>query len=322
MRVSKSVWCPLDRPALGPMNILSGMFASLEARRPGSFPDLRSAECLLVASDYGGEHNTADFQTLAFLTTDMRTAAAWQPERERIRKHFLPDGRRMAFKNLDEGFRRRALGPFLESANRLPALLSLFVISKAVASLFRKEGKLDAESLEVDFLQKLSPATAEKLLSVTHFVSLLLSGLSAPGQDVLWVTDEDAIAANAGRVRGLVDTLAIVSSHYLPHTMRHLRVTTSAQDMGDQSSEDLLAIPDIAAGALTEVLTASCVDGGAPMNGMWLPPPASISLKARSVMNWFADHQQPLRRVVIMLDEEPNSHALRMTLLQFHGSRI
>jgi hypothetical protein len=64
-------------------------------------------------------------------------------------------------------------------------------------------------------------------MRVVSLLGLLIAGFSAPGQDVLWATDEDAIAANAYRVRLLVDALALVSSNLLDHDLRHLRVATA-----------------------------------------------------------------------------------------------
>lgn len=318
---SSAAWRPLQRSDLGFLNTLSDVLASTEKRYPGSFPQLHGAECLFVASDYGGEHHEASYQTIAFLIADIADLAMWQLERERIRRTFLPDGRRMAFKNLNDRVRRRALENFLRAADQLPGLLATFAISKSLGSLFVKDIRLSPAVLELEVLRDLPSSVAEKLLRVVHLLSLLIAGVSAPGQDLLWATDEDSIAANPARVRHLVAALTRVASHCLPHDLRHLRVATANQDKGDLSLEDLLAIPDIAAGALSAALAGMLGTGGAPACGSWLPPSTSISAKAQRATDWFSDNTQALRRLVVLIDEEPGTRALRATKLRFHGSR-
>ena len=321
MLIDRVVWEPLRRTDLGFLNTLSEVFASAEKQHPGIFPSFRKAECLFVASDYGGEHAGAVYETISYLIADIADCANWQSTRERIRAQFLPDGRRMAFKNLNDRVRRRALEPFLQSANQLPALLATFAMPKSVRSLFHADGPLDPKAFELEVLRDLSPAVGEKLLRIVHLLSLLIAGLSAPGQDMLWVTDEDAIAANAQRHQHLVEALACVSSNCLPHALRHLRVATAKQDKGDQSVEDLLSVPDLAAGGLSAVLETMLGDRGAPLSGFWLPRPMPLGRKTRMVLDWFADNTQPLRRFVLMIDEESVSGHLRATHLRFHGSR-
>ena len=43
--------------------------------------------------------------------------------------------------------------------------------------------------------------------------------------------------------------------------------------------------------------------------------------KAKEVLDWFADHTQPLKRMVYLIDEEPESFRLRLTYLRLHGLR-
>jgi hypothetical protein len=196
---------------------------------------------------------------MSFLVTDIAYCAAWQPYRDRVRHLLLPSRRRLGFKDLNDRVRSRALSAFLESANHLPGLLATFIIHKSVQSLYQDRGKLDIANLGYEPLRHLSSKVAEKMLRVTALVGLLLAGLSAPMQDVLWVTDHDAIAANETRLRLLTDTLALLSSNFLPHGLRHLRVGTAQVDSGDLFVEDLLSIPDISAGALSRLMEATYV---------------------------------------------------------------
>ena len=133
--------------------------------------------------------------------------------------------------------------PFLDSVNSLHGLLITFVIHKAVGSLFSGKSRLEVKGLDYQPLQLLSSGVAEKMLRVTHLLGMVIAGISAPGQDVLWITDNDEIAANAERVKHLTEVLARASSHCLTHSLRHVRVGTTKLDKGDLSLEDLMLFP-------------------------------------------------------------------------------
>ena len=313
-------WLGLERDDFGFLNTLSGVFASAQSRDPRSLPNLHGADCLFVGSDYGGEHQNAHYQTLTFLIADVADCARWVQVWAPWRKRLLPDRRRMAYKSLNDGLRARALFPLLDTANRLPGLLATFAFSRAVRSVFSADGHMGTSRLQFAPLRELSAPVAEKFMRVVHVLSLLLAGLSAPGQDVLWATDEDNIAANPARVRHLCDAMAFASSQCLSHSLGHLRVATSRQDSGDLSLEDLLAIPDLAAGALSSILDSMLGARGAPPNGFCLPSVKDVAAKTRTVLDWFSDNTQPLRRFVIVIDETP-LRQLQATHLRFHGSR-
>jgi hypothetical protein len=319
MVIYNTAWRDLARSDLGFLNTLSRMFVSLECRHPHALPNLRAAECLFVASDYGGEHNSAIYYTIAFLLADIAECATWQSTRASIRSNRRLGRRRMAFKNINDSVRARALHEFLDSANMIPGLLIVFAIHKRSGSLFGSGGKMDPTALEYEPLRVLSAPIAEKLMRVISLLGFLIAGFSAPGQDVLWATDEDAIAANAHRVRHLVDALALITSNLLDHDLRHLRVATAKQDKGDLSLEDLLAIPDIAAGSLSDALSNMFLHG-APPAGLEFPRSSAVSPKGRQVLNWFSDNSQPLKRMCVLIDQTPDTHKIRATHIRFHGS--
>jgi hypothetical protein len=156
----------------------------------------------------------------------------------------------------------------------------------------------------------------ERSLRVVHLVSFFLAGLSAPGQDVFWITDEDDIVANEVRLRQLVNVFARISGHYVAHGLRHLRIGTSRSDTGRRDIEDLLSVADLAAGSLQD-----CVrEQGVPYREFWLPPPTDLAAKTRSIINWFADGTTALKRLVYVFDETTASRKLRITAMKFHGT--
>jgi hypothetical protein len=112
-----------------------------------------------------------------------------------------------------------------------------------------------------------------------------------------------------------------VASHYLKHNLRHARIGTTKSDTGSRDIEDLIAVAELAAGALSQLLTDYQRTSNLPFSTLTLPPPDCLPRKAKAVLNWFADHTQPLKRMVYLIDEEPESFRMRLTYLRLHGLR-
>jgi len=314
-----TVWHSTEQPGLGFLGTLSTIIARAEDSNPGLIPDLRRNDALVVASDYGGEHRAAQWASYSYLITDRDAVAQWAPLVRSLRKQLLPDGRRLAFKHLGDRIRMRALGPFLSVANDLRGLSASFLVHHQVASLFGS-ARLDPASLSYEPLRAYPSQIVEKLLRVTHFLALLIAGTSAHGQDLLWITDEDAIAPNMPGLHVLTDVIGRATASLLDHDMRHLRVATARSDPGDQSVEDLLALPDLVAGVLPAHLAELLGDHGAPPAGFFLPRPDRVPPKQRVLLDWFSDNTQSLKRLVILVDRTETG-ALRGTRLRYHGTR-
>lgn len=203
---------------------------------------------------------------------------------------------------------------------RLGLLLTV-AIDKSVATVFNND-KVDtserASSHPLFKGWKLAPI--ERAMRAIHFASLLLRGLSSAGQDLWWFTDQDEIVANEQRLRSFVSLMANVASHYLPHTLRHMRIGTTASDTGRRDIEDFVAIPDFAAGALQEILNNGHAGRLLDARSLFVPTSQELAPKARHILDWFADNTQPLRRRTFVIDE-PAEGKPRFTLLRFHGSR-
>ena len=241
------------------MNLLSASVAKAEQRHPGIIPDLRQTPTLLLGSDYGGMHKTADFEVITLLASNLESIHPWDCARSAIRDQFLPDRRRISFKTLNDRHRQSALGPFLNTANQIRGLLLSVAIHRSLQSVFKTHGKLEKTDLNSPELEGWKPTTAERALRVIHLASLLVRGLSRTGQDLLWMTDEDDMVANERRLRSFVNLFATISGHFIPHTMGNVRIGTTVSDTGRRDVEDYIAICDLAAGALQHLLT----DGGA-----------------------------------------------------------
>jgi len=148
----------------------------------------------------------------------------------------------------------------------------------------------------------------EKTLRAVHFLSFLVAGLSVEGQSVIWFSDDDDIAPNAGpddrtRTVELAEILTTVISHYVPHRIHEIIVGTAKDDEPSMSLSDLIAIPDLACGAWCEFLShvpASEFVNGTPAVGAALN---TLSRRALQILSWFAEEHQPLKRLLCVVGE-------------------
>jgi hypothetical protein len=312
-------WNSLENPDLGFMVIFNDVMKNLAARSPHRLPNIRIGQKIFIASDYSGQHDLAHYETFSFLFADLRHWRQWEERRIRVRQQYLADGRRMAFKNLGDRQRRKALVPFLTAASSIPGLSVTVLINKGIKSMFQKQGKLDMSEPELLLYRHWNGHTFERLLRAVHLVSFFLAGLSRHGQDVMWITDEDDIAANPNKLTELTQIWAGVCSHYLQHDMGHLRCGTTKCDNGSRQIEDLVSIPDLVAGALTEVLSVHRNEG-IVISKLIISPLTVLSKKTKEIMNWFSTDFEPLKRLVLAIESIEDSTALTLKLLRFRGS--
>lgn len=323
MRIAspRAEWFHEHEAHLGAMNTLSATIASLERKHPDRIPSLRGQPTLLIGSDYSGFHRGAAFEVTSLVITNFESLGPWDEHRMHVRKRYLPELRRMSYKALNDGHRRAALLPFLEVANLIPGLLLTVAIDKNVPTIFSSEdADASKQARSHPLFEGWKTAPIERAMRAIHFASLLLRGLSCAGQDLWWFTDQDEIVANEQRLSSFVSLMANVSSHYLSHSLRHMRIGTTASDTGRRDIEDFVAIPDFAAGALQEVLNPCYARGLLDARSILVPTGQELVPKARRIVDWFADNTQLLRRLTFIIDE-PTEGKPRITSLRFHGSR-
>jgi len=303
--VPEKVWKPLGRPELGMLNTISKAIRAEEWRAPELLTSVRLGPSLVIATDYGGEHRSARYRSLSFIVADLQFLWYWNDLRDDIRRTILKDSRRLSYTRLTEARRARALVPFLRATNTIPGLLATFLTDKRISSFFSEDSGDNLLGEPIVDPTKWSPSSFEKMLRVAHFGAMLVSGLSAPGQNLLWVTDQDEIAANPEKHREATGAFAHVMAHYLKHPMGHFRLATTQSDDGSLSLEDLAAIPDLAAGALAEVASVTSSEGGFSSANLVSPLSANVSEKAHAILAWLADGPHPLRRITFCVEHVP-----------------
>ena len=208
----------------------------ISSRSP--LPYFGTGKTLLIASDAAGDHATP-YKVYAFLATAEASLWPWAEAVAEMRSTWLSQRGPMSFKDLNDGCRARALVPFFKTANEIPGLLLVVAMNKTV-------GELLDERLDRWLFSELAhwkPAVREELFRSICLVSLLSSGFARPGQDLLWVSDNDDILANADRMREVVPAMSRMVSGLASHPTGRIYLTTPAHDDSNQKLEDLLAIP-------------------------------------------------------------------------------
>jgi hypothetical protein len=143
--------------------------------------------------------------------------------------------------------------------------------------------------------------------------------LSVPNQDLLWIVDQDEIAANVAQLTQLTKVFARILSNYSTHNLRHIRCGTTLSDDGNLALEDLAAIPDLTAGALSEICTNFIDESAFPVPGIISPLNPRLSWKSRLISSWMAHEDMPLRRYTCVLELRQRSPKTRITMLKWQA---
>lgn len=266
---------------------------------------------LAIYSDYSGASKATAYNVIAVLSFGSDLEGPWEMTRRAWRAKHLPDGRRLAYKRLGDRRRRDALAPFLSAAELIPGLCLAFIVSKKVRHLCFNANDY-AKLAEVAVLNaRWSDSDLEQAALVTHIVGCIAGGLSQPGQDIHWISDEDALLANRARQLDVATLLSRWSSHYVRHPVGGLGIGTTKLDERDRRDEDCAAVPDLVAGALAEVMTGvSRACGGRLPSFVGIPYDEPILQKADLVARWFWWGTGPLRRVAFFIDRVADGRLL------------
>lgn len=292
------MWRRLNKPELGIMNILSQRLGDMEDRRPGNFPEFDPKAPLLVFSDYAGSHSAAKSETYSFLLVQPDVLPQWEAYRTFIRREYRFTKGRMEYKKLSNTECERACLPWLIAADDLKGLLVTFAVQRSLGSLF-DQNKLPALKAERPDLERSSRKTIERMFRVCHCLALILSGLSSAAQEVIWITDEDDIAANEALQASLAQSMRNVSEKYLGEPLANLHCATTGVDNGSMQIEDLASIPDLMAGAISEVQTQHEKTANLPTGHELVPLPETLPEKTRRILEWSSRPEESLKRITL-----------------------
>ncbi len=261
----------------------------LHALRPVPF----HGSHLMFGSDYSGSHTGSQFRIYGFVIGDADASPEWPARCRESRSAFLANGRRMAFKSLNDSQRRGALIPFLEASEAL-----------------------DGHVLH-GFQARWDPRAFEEMVRVSHFFSLFLAAWSSPNMNISWMTDEDDIVANAERLDDAHQFAARLSTLHVPHQLGEFMMNTPAVMPDELMFEDFLAIPDLAAGMIGEVLKTKAANQFKA--GLSASNNQPLTEKSDIVADWFWHNSGTLKKTCILIDQAEDGKfsigQLRMGLL-------
>ncbi len=293
-------WAPLARPSGGLMDLLSRQIATIEKQEPGVVPDLRDGLGLCIGSDYSGDHGTPKYETYSFIVTNDAAVPAWDKLCKDWRAKYLTlpgdaKPREMSFKKLNEdNVRARALGDFLLAANSLRGLVLTVAVDKTID--WMSPDRLP----ENEAIWK--PAVYDRVMRYSHFISLLIAGLSRQGHAIGWMTDQDKIADTPKRKSHLPRVFSgILAGLYLGHKLGPVSIGDNAG--AHISFSDFLAIPDLIAGALNEVME-NYQDKGKTA-GLTVTETFSmkeIQPKTKEIIDWHIESDHPLKRLFLVIN--------------------
>jgi hypothetical protein len=263
---------------------------------------------LLILSDYGGEHRSATHLIYCYLVV-RRGAHSCLSALKTIRNECFSDRRIMSYKRLSDVARQKALIPFLSAAAHLDGHLVGIAVDKRKRwlSTARDSDQVIRESFRLK--SSWNARALEGMMRKAHFASILISLFSRPYTNVTWITDADEFVANDARHDDALLVAARLSSLYVPHPMGVFRLNTTGQDPALVDHEDLCAIPDLAAGMLSDTMSGLSRDGWG--EGARKVLDRELSHKADVILEWFFDSTMRLRKTLIAINVEGSRYSVR-----------
>jgi len=267
------------------VQVLEDHLVTSKANNQLLLPDLRQKnQTIGVFSDYGGEAADSKYLTYSFLFAGYNRLGFCYEEIRNLRtKHKLIEPyKEIAFKSLDYGPISRCLDEWLYMADFIPGLLFTLIINKKVLTVFGKNEKTTllqiSNSLKEYGFGDWKPAVAEKLERILHIMCYWIAVLSANGQKLLWMSDDDSIVANADKQENMRKLFGSIFARYASDkTYAHIGFATPFDEKKlEFPLEDLLSIPDLIAGGIESYFTKTAqsenplVKDGANKILMWL----------------------------------------------------
>jgi len=289
--------------AVGLLQVIDQKITDANARNGWFLPHFGDAQALLAFSDYSGEHRAASHEVITFVIASSTHLAEWEAKRRLVRHQHQLESRRMAYSKLGDDLKDHALRGFLASFDSLDAVVCSLAINKKITSVFDASGSVNFKEWGLESWNGWKPRPFEKMLRVTHLGSFLCAGLASEGQDLIWVTDDDVIAANAKRIQQVTAQFAHLLDQYLTRKLRHFRFATTAADTGLLDVEDMTSLPDLVGGAIADLFACLSASGARVTNMLTLLQPAGLPLKATQILSWLVGRP----RGILVYAVEPGS---------------
>jgi hypothetical protein len=213
----------------------------------------------------------------------------------------------MSFKNLNDSNRRAALVPFLEAADEIRGISIVFSIDKQVEHFGGFDGSLEGLRERKIIRGNWKSHSFERMITVTHIISVLLGMLTKEGQNVTWISDADDLFATDMHKQDCARMMGTFGGLYVRHCMGTLAIGTTELDEGDRYEEDLAAIPDLAAGGVGELLNNISIEYG-KVPGIAFLGPRNLSEKSDLITSWFFHPNRWHQKIVCTVQQLSKGH--------------
>lgn len=255
---------------------------------------LRASNRVCIAYDGGKTRRipnsraspTANTETIAILLASFDEVMRWHHgDRREWRASLEHDERKMKYSQIRPGLEQLTpLTNFLRTASSMEGLLLTLTIPNTPRFVFtnREDSRVHPDLTDY---RHWKPKVFEQLVRFATFLGIGLSLITHPDQEVLWLSDNDDLIANenfrAQASRFVGCRISASLGHAVTPHLAPLELLTNRL-----AAEDVLSIPDVAAGGMGEYLERCATEFGSTAN-IWLPCPAAIQSKASEVACWF-----------------------------------
>jgi len=312
------IWRSVIDEGAGYLFSLSDSLSITEEKYPGMLASVTDG-AMIIASDYSGQHKEATREAYSFLVTTDLALNEWLPLLREFRERWLPDGRRISFKKLNEPVRWRALPAFLEAAGKLSGNLITVLIDRRVGSFIDGGAESAVKVFPDCFPPDTKHGTVEKMLRLASFVALILSGLRRENQPSMWISDHDETLDSHEKREGFA-RLATYLTFGLTgwrNAADHLFGTTESSTV-PYWSEDVAALADLAAGAYCQMSNHLPTFLGKEAWQVLVASGDVESQRARAIGDWLATGHCALKHVLLRLEPDDRGE-IRSSAQAFSG---
>lgn len=288
-------WRHVQQIGMEPSTTLSDAVLKMEQAGIITLPDLRRGGKILIFSDYSEKQRSGDFDLMSFLFMTSQDVPAWDRSRQFVRAR-LPNNRRMKYAGQNDRYRNAARLPFLRAIGGIPGLSLSVAIPLGHVTLFSASGMADLQAWSGWGQRQL-----DKAMTAAHIISLVVTSLGRDGQEVLWITDDDEIAANQRMLWQLQAMFRAVLALYSQRDLNRVYCRTTGQGSSDRFVEDCAAVPDLICGALRRVFQMLMAHGGLPHMRKPSSDPFELARRDAEIISWFSDNSQAMKRLVVAI---------------------
>lgn len=296
---------------------VSDIIASAAWKNSTLIPDLSKDKTLFVFSDYSRVQGA--YKTYSFLVIGRFGADYFNYVRKAIRDDFGIKNRRMSYKGLNDRLKLRALPAFISCAGAMNGLLITFAVDTKIRYMFAEQ------FLQVwPELRTVKKGSLEDMLRVVHFGAQAVMTAFSSSQNIVWFTDSDAIVANEERQQ-LFGKLAeiLIRKTFMPQeSIGRVVFGLSEIDDGSLEIEDFVAIPDLVAGALCDLLDELNQAGLRVTPRVALNKPV-VREKTNIICEWVGKTVCPLKKFGVVFDKlGPQQWDFRPTFFTIQNPNI